>query len=44
MFTDFVAECRAHKAEFGYNTSTNAASVEVPIDIPVARPAVAATA
>ncbi|PPQ93786.1 hypothetical protein CVT25_013495 [Psilocybe cyanescens] len=42
MFTDFVAECKLHKAQMGENVDT---VVEEPLDIPVApRVAVAATA
>ncbi|KJA28972.1 hypothetical protein HYPSUDRAFT_33441 [Hypholoma sublateritium FD-334 SS-4] len=40
MFTDFVSECKAHKAEFG----TVKAAAEVPLEVPVKRAAVAATA
>jgi len=31
MFTDFVSECEAHKAQLGYTTTTKA---KVTLDIP----------
>jgi len=48
MFSDFVTECKTHKAQLGYTATSNVtASAEVPQDIPVVvtpRVAVAATA
>ncbi|KAF8161229.1 carbamoyl-phosphate synthase [Crassisporium funariophilum] len=36
MFTDFVSECQAHKAQHGYTSSRNMkTTAEVPLDIPL---------
>ncbi|KAF9565548.1 carbamoyl-phosphate synthase [Agrocybe pediades] len=46
MFSDFVEECKLHKAQTGFSTSANnmKTKVEVPIDIVTPQPEVTATA
>jgi carbamoyl-phosphate synthase small subunit len=45
MFTDFVSECKMHKAQLGYTASSNMkTTAEAPLDAPVKRVAVAASA